>query len=67
MAHLSEIAREFLKLGATAFGGPAMMGVMQSELQEMRHWVSKERFLEAVSLSNVLPGPSMTQLSIFLG
>ena len=67
MAHLSEIAREFLKLGATAFGGPAMMGVMQSELQEKRQWVSKERFLEGVSLANVLPGPSMTQLSIFLG
>jgi len=67
VAHLSEIAREFLKLGATAFGGPAMMGVMQSELQEKRQWVSKERFLEGVSLANVLPGPSMTQLSIFLG
>jgi chromate transporter len=44
-----------------------MMGVMQSELQEKRQWVSKARFLEGVSLANVLPGPTMTQLSIFLG
>jgi len=62
-----EIALAFLKLGATAYGGPAMMGVMQSELQEKRQWVSKARFLEGVSLANVLPGPTMTQLSIFLG
>ena len=32
------------KLGATSYGGPAMMRIMQAELQQERQWVSKERF-----------------------
>jgi hypothetical protein len=31
-----DIARSFLKLGATSYGGPAMMGIMQAELQQKR-------------------------------
>lgn len=62
-----EIAATFLKLGATAYGGPAIMGLMQAELQERRQWVSKERFLEGLSLVNMLPGAAATQLAIFLG
>ena len=57
----------FLKLGATAYGGPAIMGIMQAELQEKRQWVSKERFVEGLSLVNALPGAGATQLAIFLG
>lgn len=64
---LPEIAATFLKLGATAYGGPAIMGIMQAELQERRQWVSKERFMEGLSLVNMLPGAAATQLGIFLG
>ena len=62
-----EIAAGFLKVGATAYGGPAIMGVMQAEFQERRGWVSKPRFLEGLALVNVLPGATATQLGIFLG
>ncbi len=62
-----EIVSVFLKLGATAYGGPAIMGIMQAELQEKRLWVSKERFVEGLSLVNMLPGAGATQLGIFLG
>lgn len=62
-----EIALAFLKLGATAYGGPAIMGIMQAELQERRQWVSKQRFIEGLSLVNMLPGAAATQLGIFLG
>ena len=61
MAHLSEIAREFLKLGATAYGGPATIGIMQAELQEKRQWVTKPRFVEGLSIANLLPGATATQ------
>lgn len=64
---LTEIAVAFLKLGATAYGGPAIMGIMQAELQEKRQWVTKERFMEGLSLVNMLPGAAATQLGIFLG
>ena len=50
------IATTFLKLGITSYGGPAIMGIMQTELQEKRQWVSRERFLEGLSLVNMLPG-----------
>jgi chromate transporter len=63
----TDIAAQLLKIGATAYGGPAIMGVMQAELQEKRHWVSKERFVEGLSLVNMLPGATAAQLSIFLG
>ncbi len=62
-----EIATGFLKVGATAYGGPAIMGVMQAEFQETRQWVSKSRFVEGLALVNVLPGATATQLGIFLG
>ena len=47
---MREIALAFLKLGATAYGGPAMMGVMQAEFQERRWWVTKARFLEGLGV-----------------
>src|SRR5215470_1703239 len=62
-----DIACSFLKLGATSYGGPAMMGIMQAELQQKRQWVSKERFLEGLSVVNMLPGATAVQLAIFLG
>ena len=65
--HFREIAASFLKIGALAYGGPAIMGIMQAELQEKRQWLSKERFLEGLSLVNMLPGAGATQLGIFLG
>src|SRR5438128_8612789 len=63
----NDIAAQLLKIGATAYGGPAIMGIMQAELQEKRQWVSKERFVEGLSLVNMLPGASAAQLSMFLG
>jgi chromate transporter len=62
-----EIITSFLKVGSTAYGGPAILGMMQAEFQEARQWVTKPRFLEGVALVNVLPGATMVQLSIFLG
>lgn len=62
-----EIVTSFFKVGSTAYGGPAILGMLQAEFQEARQWVTKPRFLEGVALVNVLPGATMVQLSIFLG
>ena len=48
--HGREIVSAFLRLGATSYGGPAIMGVMQAELQERRQWLSKPRFLEGLAM-----------------
>src|SRR5438132_8601667 len=61
-----EIATTLFKLGATSYGGAAIMGFMQAELRERRKWVSKERFVEGLAVSNMVPGATATQLGIFL-
>jgi len=66
-AGLADITRVFLKIGAVSYGGPAIVGIMQTELQEKRHWLTKQRFVDGLSLVNMLPGPLATQLSIYIG
>jgi chromate transporter len=66
-ARLRDLARVFLKIGAMSYGGPAIMGIMQNEIQERRRWLGKERFVEGLSIVNTLPGPGATQLAIFIG
>src|SRR5712672_2811315 len=64
---LAEIAGAFLKIGAMSYGGPAIMGIMQTEIQEKREWISKQEFVEGLALVNMLPGPGASQLGIFIG
>ena len=63
---MKDIAATLLKVGATSYGGPAIMGFMQAELQQRRQWVSKERFVEGLAVANMVPGATATQLGIFL-
>jgi len=64
---LAEIARVFLKIGAMSYGGPAIMGIMQAEIQEKRRWIDKKSFVDGLALVNMLPGPGATQLGIYIG
>jgi chromate transporter len=66
-AGLGDLARVFLKIGVMSYGGPAIMGIMQTEIQEKRQWIGKEKFVEGLALVNMLPGPGATQLAIFIG
>src|SRR2546430_15107250 len=51
-----DIATTLFRLGATSYGGPAIMGFMQAELQGRREWVSKERFLQGLPGGHKGPG-----------
>ena len=65
---LYEIAWEFLRLGFIAFGGPAAhIALMEEEFVRRRNWVTRERFLDLVGAVGLLPGPSSTELAIYLG
>jgi chromate transporter len=67
-AKLSELALLFLRLGLTAFGGPAAhIAIMQAEVVGRRRWLSSERFLDLFGAANLIPGPSSTELAIFIG
>jgi hypothetical protein len=45
----AEIAGVFLKIGTMSYGGPAIMGIMQAEIQEKRGWISKEEFVKGLA------------------
>src|SRR5262245_44656128 len=62
-----EIVRVFLILGAISPSGPGLIGVLQTEVQEKRGWLSQARFVEGVALVTMLPGSRGAQLSILLG
>ncbi|HYL82953.1 MAG TPA: chromate efflux transporter [Candidatus Angelobacter sp.] len=65
---IGEIARVFLRLGFVAFGGPAAhIALMEEEFVRRRAWVTRERFLDLVGAVSLLPGPSSTELAIYLG
>ncbi len=67
-ARLAEVAAVFLRLGATAFGGPlAHLALMREELVRRRAWVDERTFVDFLSLANLLPGPTSTEVAMQLG
>ncbi len=65
---LAEVALLFLRLGVTAFGGPAAhIGIMRHEVVERRKWVGEQQFLDLFGAANLIPGPTSTEMAIFLG
>jgi chromate transporter len=65
---LSELSWLFLRLGATAFGGPAAhIALMKAEVVDRRRWLSEERFLDLLGATNLIPGPNSTEMAIHIG
>src|ERR1700692_3354591 len=65
---LAELALFFLRLGTTAFGGPAgHIAMMEHELVRRREWLTREKFLDLLGASNLIPGPSSSELAIHIG
>jgi len=67
-AALLELARLFLRLGATAFGGPAAhVAMMEHEVVRRRGWLTREEFLDLLGATNLIPGPNSTEMAIHVG
>ncbi len=65
---LSEITREFLRLGFVAFGGPAAhFPMMEERFVQRNKWLTRERFVDLMGAASLLPGPSSTEMAMYLG
>ena len=63
-----EIFLVFLKLGFTAFGGPAAhIGLFRQEVVQRRKWITDEQFLDLLGATNLIPGPNSTEMAIHVG
>ena len=67
-APLAELAIVFLRLGVTAFGGPAAhIAMLRDETVERRKWLTDREFLDIIAATNLIPGPNSTEIAIHLG
>jgi chromate transporter len=58
----------FARLSVVSFGGPAAhIALMQRELVEQRRWLTNAEFLDLVGASNVIPGPTSTEVALYAG
>jgi chromate transporter len=65
---LTEVAKSFLKLGMTAFGGRAPhIAMMHVETVKRRKWLSDQEFLDLVGAADLIPGPNSTEMAIHIG
>lgn len=57
----------FLKLGCTAFGGPAIIAHIRELAVTRKRWVDGERFRDGVVLSQSIPGATAMQVAAYVG
>jgi chromate transporter len=64
---LTKIFLSFLKLGATAFGGPAMVPYIGKMAVEQQRWINEEMFRNGVALCQAIPGATAMQTAAYVG
>jgi chromate transporter len=64
---LWQVFAAFLRLGATAFGGPAIVGHLKVGLVDRRRWLTDDEFAEGLALCQIIPGATMVQLCSYAG
>ena len=67
-AQLAGVGALFLRLGLTAFGGPAAyIAMLEDEVVKRRRWITREEFLDRLGAASLIPGPTSTEVVIYLG
>jgi chromate transporter len=63
---LGSIAGEFAALGLTSFGGGLPAHIRRVAVRK-RGWLTEEEFLEALAVAQVMPGPNVVNLAVYIG
>lgn len=57
----------FVKLGATAFGGPAMVVYIREMAVERNQWLDEATFRDGIALCQTIPGATAMQTAAYVG
>ncbi len=64
---LKDLFFSFLKLGLTAFGGPAMVAYIRDMAVMRRRWITEATFKDGVVLCQSIPGATAMQTAAYVG
>ena len=64
---LSALFVAFLRLGATAFGGPAMVAYIRQMAVAQKGWLNARAFDDGVALCQAVPGATAMQTAAYVG
>jgi chromate transporter len=65
---LRDVTLLALKLGFTAFGGPAAhIAMLRHDVVDRFGWLSNQRFLDLLGVTNLIPGPNSTEMVMHIG
>jgi chromate transporter len=67
MTSLKSLFTRAFKLGATAYGGPAMIGQIKETAVDRYEWVKEGEFMRGVALCQLIPGATMVQIVTYVG
>ena len=62
-----DLFTSFLRLGATAFGGPAMVAYIRKMAVEKKRWIDEQSARDGVALCQTIPGATAMQMSAYIG
>ena len=64
---LIHLFTSFLRLGATAFGGPAMIAYIRKMAVDQRHWLDEKTARDGIALCQTIPGATAMQMCAYVG
>ena len=64
---LGQLFRTFLRIGATSYGGPAIVAQIRAVTVLDKRWLSEDQFRESLAFAQMLPGPVATQTAAHIG
>jgi chromate transporter len=64
---LFQLFTSFLRLGTTAFGGPAMVAYIRKMAVEKKRWLDDQSVHDGVALCQTIPGATAMQMSAYVG